>query len=93
MEDHTRKPGPGQLRIQSAPQAAAQAIREAIISGALRGGDRIIELKWATQLGIGQPTLREALHELEHQGLLRKLQQRGGMHMMRKAGGAASIGP
>jgi DNA-binding GntR family transcriptional regulator len=77
MEDRTRKPGPGQLRIQSAPQAAAQAIREAIISGALRGGDRIIELKWATQLGIGQPTLREALHELEHQGLLRKLQQRG----------------
>jgi len=28
-------------------------------------------------LGIGQPTLREALHELEHQGLLRKTQQRG----------------
>jgi len=43
----------------------------------LRGGDRIIEQKWASRLGIGQPTLREALHELEHQGLLRKLPQRG----------------
>jgi DNA-binding GntR family transcriptional regulator len=65
------------LRIQSAPEAAAQAIREAIISGELRGGDRIIEQKWASQLGIGQPTLREALNELIHQGLLRKLPQRG----------------
>jgi DNA-binding GntR family transcriptional regulator len=67
----------GLLSIQSAPQAAAQAIREAIISGELRGGDRLIEQKWAARLGIGQPTLREALHELEHQGLLRRVPQRG----------------
>lgn len=33
--------------------------------------------KRAERLGIGQPTLREALHELEHQGLLRKTHQRG----------------
>jgi DNA-binding GntR family transcriptional regulator len=69
--------GPGQLRIQSAPQAAAQALREAIISGELKGGDRILEQKWSIRLGIGQPTLREALHELEHQGLLRKVPARG----------------
>lgn len=67
----------GQLIIQTAPQAAAQAIRESIISGELRAGERLIEQKWAARLGIGQPTLREALHELEHQGLLRKVQQRG----------------
>ena len=71
------KPLTGQLRIQTAPEAAAQALREAIISGELRGGDRIVEQKWAGRLGIGQPTLREALNELVHQGLLRKLQQRG----------------
>jgi DNA-binding GntR family transcriptional regulator len=68
---------PGRLTIQSAPQAAAQALREAIISGELRGGDRILEQKWSLRLGIGQPTLREALHELEHQGLLRKVPARG----------------
>src|ERR1700722_16455736 len=67
----------GQLNIQTAPQAAAQAIRESIISGELRGGHRLIEQKWAARLGIGQPTLREALQELEHQGLLRKVHQRG----------------
>jgi DNA-binding GntR family transcriptional regulator len=67
----------GRLTIQSAPQAAAQALREAIISGELKGGDRILEQKWSMRLGIGQPTLREALHELEHQGLLRKVPARG----------------
>lgn len=67
----------GNLTIQSAPQAAAQALREAIISGELKGGDRILEQKWSAHLGIGQPTLREALRELEQQGLLKKLPQRG----------------
>ena len=67
----------GQLAIQTAPQAAAQALRTAIISGELKGGDRILEQKWSVRLGIGQPTLREALKELEHQGLLRKTHQRG----------------
>ncbi|WP_446743255.1 GntR family transcriptional regulator [Silvibacterium acidisoli] len=67
----------GPLAIQSAPQAAAQALREAIISGELKGGDRILEQKWSAHLGIGQPTLREALRELEQQGLLKKLPQRG----------------
>jgi DNA-binding GntR family transcriptional regulator len=71
-----RRPA-GHLWIQTAPQAAAQALREAIISGELKGGDRILEQKWSSRLGIGQPTLREALRELEHQGLLRKVPQRG----------------
>jgi DNA-binding GntR family transcriptional regulator len=75
--DEPRRISVGLLTIQSAPQAAAQAIRESIISGELRGGDRLIEQKWAARLGIGQPTLREALHELEHQGLLRRMPQRG----------------
>lgn len=77
MESSPAKRNPGQLNIPTAPQAAAQAIREAIISGELSGGDRIIEQKWAGRLGIGQPTLREALNELTHQGLLRKVPARG----------------
>jgi DNA-binding GntR family transcriptional regulator len=67
----------GALHLQTAPEAAAQALREAIISGELKGGDRVLEQKWSIRLGIGQPTLREALLELEHQGLLRKQPQRG----------------
>jgi DNA-binding GntR family transcriptional regulator len=43
----------------------------------LKAGDRVLEQQWSSRLGIGQPTLREALRELEHQGLLRKVPQRG----------------
>jgi DNA-binding GntR family transcriptional regulator len=72
-----QEPAVGPLSLQTAPQAAAQALREAIVSGELKGGDRVLEQKWSSRLGIGQPTLREALRELEHQGLLRKIPQRG----------------
>jgi DNA-binding GntR family transcriptional regulator len=77
MIDSVKPNQDGRLKLVTAPQAAAQAIRESIIAGELRSGDRIVEQKWATRLGIGQPTLREALHELEHQGLLYKQPQRG----------------
>jgi DNA-binding GntR family transcriptional regulator len=72
----TRRDG-GVLRLQTTPQLAALALRTAIISGELKPGDRVLEQKWSSRLGIGQPTLREAMFELEHQGLLRKQQQRG----------------
>lgn len=65
------------IRVQSAPQAAAQAIREAITIGTLKPGQRLIEQKLAASLGIGQPTLREALKELEYEGFVRKIPQKG----------------
>ncbi len=67
----------GRISLRSAPQAAAEALRNAIIGGQLRPGDRLIEQKLARSLGIGQPTLREALLELEYQGFVRKVPQRG----------------
>src|SRR5712692_11480047 len=63
--------------VQSAPQAAAEAIREAITVGRLKGGQRLVEQKLAASLGIGQPTLREALKELEFQGFVRKSPKKG----------------
>jgi DNA-binding GntR family transcriptional regulator len=65
------------IRVQSAPQAAAQAIREAITIGTLKPGQRLIEQKLAASLGIGQPTLREALKELEYEGFVHKTPQKG----------------
>lgn len=73
----TYKAPAGKLNLQSAPDAAAQTLREAIISGALAGGDRILEQKWSLSMGIGQPTLREALRELEEQGLVIRTPKRG----------------
>lgn len=65
------------IKVQSAPQAAAEAIREAISIGTLKSGQRLVEHRLAASLGIGQPTLREALKELEYQGFVRKMPQKG----------------
>jgi len=65
------------IKVQSAPQAAAEAIREAITVGTLKPGQRLIEQKIAASLGIGQPTLREALKELEYQGFVHKIPAKG----------------
>jgi DNA-binding GntR family transcriptional regulator len=65
------------INVPSAPQAAAEALRNAIIAGDIKPGERLLEHKLATRLGIGQPTLREAFKELEYQGFLRKGPQRG----------------
>ena len=48
----------------------ADSIRGMIIAGDLQPGDRVVESRIARQIGVGQPTVREALVALEHQGLV-----------------------
>jgi DNA-binding GntR family transcriptional regulator len=48
----------------------AEVLRNMIVSGDLNPGDRIVESRVAKRLGVGQPTVREALVALEHQGLV-----------------------
>jgi DNA-binding GntR family transcriptional regulator len=48
----------------------AESIRDLIVAGDLKPGDRIVESRLARQIGVGQPTVREALVALEHQGLV-----------------------
>jgi DNA-binding GntR family transcriptional regulator len=55
----------------------AQAIRELILAGGLAPGERIVESRFARRLRVGQPTVREALIELEHQGLVSRIANRG----------------
>jgi len=62
----------GEIRFQSRPEAVAEKLREAILSGSLKPGERLIEQKLAARFRIGQPTLREALKDLELQGFVRK---------------------
>jgi DNA-binding GntR family transcriptional regulator len=49
------------------------SLREAIVSGAIRSGEQIVEGKIAQQLGVGQGLIREALIELEHQGFVQRI--------------------
>ena len=53
------------------------AIREAIFSGELRPGERIVETFWAKQLGTSQGPVREAICDLEAQGLVETVPFKG----------------
>lgn len=50
--------------------AATESIREAIVSGRLRPGMRLVQQQLAEELGISRTPLREALRRLEQQGLV-----------------------
>jgi DNA-binding GntR family transcriptional regulator len=59
-------------RRRTLKDEAVDRIRGAIIRRELNPGERITELGLARRLGVGQPTIREALIELEHQGFVER---------------------
>ena len=50
----------------------AEQIRDAILSGTLKEGERLVERKLASALGTSLTTVREALIELESEGFILK---------------------
>jgi DNA-binding GntR family transcriptional regulator len=55
----------------------SELIKDAILSGKLQAGDRIVEMKLAADLGLGTTAIREALFELEAQGFVTRLNNKG----------------
>ena len=53
------------------------AIKDAIFSGELKPGDRIIETSWAKELGVSQGPVREAIRDLEALGLVETIPFKG----------------
>lgn len=53
------------------------ALRTAIVSGKLKPGERIVEDRICTELGVSRSPLREALRKLEGEGLISILPRRG----------------
>ena len=51
-------------------ETVAERISEAILSGVLRPGDRIVETEIAERLSVSKSPVREALRDLERQGLV-----------------------
>jgi DNA-binding GntR family transcriptional regulator len=58
-------------------EVAEHRMRAAILSGALKPGDKIIEEQLCADLGISRAPLREALRLLGQQGLVEHLPRRG----------------
>ena len=60
----------------SLKEAAVQQICQAIESGELKSGELLTELGLARKLGVAQPTIREALLELEFIGYVERTSTR-----------------
>jgi DNA-binding GntR family transcriptional regulator len=50
--------------------AVLNELRRAILVGELAAGERLKEVQLAERLGVSRPTLREAIYQLVHEGLL-----------------------
>lgn len=62
---------------QTAPEMAAAALREAIVTGALQGGSTVKQDDVAQLLQISKAPIREALRELQAEGLVEAVKNRG----------------
>src|ERR1700755_805701 len=68
------------LRIEDVPTVrsmVAQKLREAIMSGTLTPGQRLIERELCEMTGVSRPSIREALRLLEADGLVNTVPHRG----------------
>ena len=69
--------GPRPVTNQTRRDAVVQELRRAIMAGELAPGQRVREVHVAQQMGISRPTLREAIYQLIHEGLLEQEPYRG----------------
>jgi DNA-binding GntR family transcriptional regulator len=53
------------------------SLRSAILAGRLDPGERLTEEHLAEELGVSRTPVREALHKLESEGLIKPLEKRG----------------
>ena len=74
--------GPAELQFETLPRTtlrlhAHAMLREEIVSGRLRPGDKINEVHVSAAMGVSRGTLREAMRVLEQEGLLHSVAHRG----------------
>ena len=68
------------LRIEDVPTVrtiVAQKLREAIMSGTLKPGQRLVERELCEMTGVSRPSIREALRLLEADGMVNTVPHRG----------------
>ena len=64
------------VKAEPLARRVAERLRLAIYTGQLKPGEQLVELRLAKQMGVGQSSVREALKELEHLGLIVKFPNR-----------------
>ena len=73
MSSELRRRGPAPSNVD----LALEAVRDALVSGRLRPGERIKEIPLAEALGFSRAPVRDALRLLERDGLVRLVPNRG----------------
>lgn len=66
-----------EARLDSTADLIAASLRELINSGELASGARLVERDLAERFGISRIPLREAVQQLEHEGLVESYRNRG----------------
>ena len=54
-----------------------EALREAIVKGVLRPGERLMEIQLAEEMGVSRTPVREAIRKLELEGLVAMVPRKG----------------
>lgn len=70
----------GSLKVSASPTLRKQVVdtlRNAIAQGEFEAGERLVERVLCERLGVSRTSLREALRELENEGLVTNLPNRG----------------
>ena len=55
----------------------AERLRASIVDGSLKPGSRLVERELCEQMGVSRPSVREAMRQLENEGLITNLPNRG----------------
>ncbi|VBB06560.1 asnc bacterial regulatory protein hth signature [Lucifera butyrica] len=58
-------------------EVVSETLREAIINGVLKPGERIMEIQLAEELGVSRTPVREAIRKLELEGFVVMMPRRG----------------
>ena len=65
------------LKTRTLSDEVAERLRDAIRSGSIRAGSRLVEQEVAEQLGVSRVPVREAIQVLVDEGMVRKAPHRG----------------
>ena len=66
-----------QVKARTVQGTVVDLVRDAIISGVIAPGDKLTESTIARQMAVSRAPLREALRELEQEGLILRIPNRG----------------